>query len=332
MRLAALLALFLTCLTAGKATAHELGPSLLELEETAPGVFDTRLRVSTAGGSGVRLVPAFPPRCRQTVPQSVVRDGGAELRRGEIACGGSLGGERIEIRGLRGTMNDVLVRVEALDGTVQTVRVLPQSPFFTVEVGQSHLAVARTYAVLGMQHIMLGLDHLLFVVALLVLIRSWRMLLATVTAFTAAHSITLALSAVGLAAAPQRLVEALVALSIVVIAAEIVTAERGEIARRLLAPWKVAFAFGLLHGLGFGGALQEIGLPAGDVPLALLAFNLGVEAGQLLVVAVVLALAASIDRLLAWRCPAARLLAGYGIGTVSATWFAQRVGGIAGIV
>jgi len=327
---AALLGIIVVLLLAGGAAAHELRPSFLEMTETAPGVFETSLRVSTIGPSRVHLNAVFPEDCRDTAPPAVLTGDGSEVTRRQIACGGPIGGKSVRVDGLTGTVNDVIVRVEALDGSVQTTRVLPEAPSFVVRTAQSRLEVAWTYGVLGTQHILLGLDHLLFVLALLLLIRSPRMLLATITAFTAAHSITLALSAVGLARAPQTLVEALVALSIVFVAAEIVNGERGRLRAGGLAPWKVAFAFGLLHGLGFGGALAEIGLPPGEVPLALLAFNLGVEAGQLVVVALALATSASLALLLALRLPSARAWLGYGIGTVSATWFAQRAGGILG--
>lgn len=319
---------FVALALAGAATAHELRPSFLALKETEPGVFDVSLKVSTAGTSRVRLSPIFPEGCRIVMPPLVEEAAGTEVSRLGMACGGPIGGEIISIDGLRGTVNDVIVRVEALDGTVQTTRVLPEAPHFVVASAQSQFDVGLTYAILGMQHILLGLDHLLFVLTLMLLIRSLRMLLATITAFTVAHSITLALSAIGIAAAPQPLVEALVALSIVVVAAEVVNGERGAAAAHRLAPWAVAFAFGLLHGLGFGGALREIGLPPGEVPLALFAFNLGVEAGQLLVIAISLALAASLRLLLDWHASFARWWLGYGIGGVSATWFAQRVGGL----
>lgn len=323
---ATFLAALLTLMLAGAAAAHELRPSFLQMTETAPGVFETSLRVSAVGPSRVRLATVFPEGCRDTTPPTVTSGQGAEVTRRAIACGGTIGGKRIAIDGLTGTMNDVIVRVAALDGSVQTARVLPDSPSFVVATAQTRLQVARTYTSLGMQHILLGLDHLLFVLALLLLIRSPRTLLATITAFTVAHSITLALSAVGFARAPPPLVEALVALSIVFVAVEIVHKERGRTGGAALAPWKVAFAFGLLHGLGFGGALAEIGLPPGEIPLALLAFNLGVEAGQVLVVALALGSAASLGLLLALRLDAARGWFGYAVGAVSATWFAQRVG------
>jgi hypothetical protein len=166
----------------------------------------------------------------------------------------------------------------------------------------------------------------MFVLALLLLIRERWMLVKTITAFTLAHSITLAAAALGWAEAPQAPVEAVVALSIVFTAAEIPRQrlqQQADLARA--APWIVAFAFGLLHGFGFGGALKEIDLPQSDVPLALLTFNLGVEAGQLLFVIAVLALRASLDRLLALNLGLTREVLAYLIGSLAAAWFIQRV-------
>ncbi len=189
---------------------------------------------------------------------------------------------------------------------------------------------AWTYFVLGVQHIMQGIDHLLFVLALLLLIRDARTLIATITAFTVAHSITLAFAALGIATAPQPPVEALVALSIVLVASEIIRKHRGYADLSSRYPWIIAFLFGLLHGFGFGGALREIGLPQKDVPLGLLTFNLGVEAGQLIFVALALLAIASLKLLLAIPSERPRLLVAYLIGSLSAVWFVQRVAGFGG--
>jgi hydrogenase/urease accessory protein HupE len=184
---------------------------------------------------------------------------------------------------------------------------------------------ARTYFLLGVEHILLGIDHLLFVLALLLLVRNTWMLVKVITAFTVAHSITLAVAALGWAQIPQAPIEAVIALSIMFVAAETVRQKRNESDLASKAPWIIAFAFGLLHGFGFGGALKEIGLPQSDVPLALLTFNLGVEVGQLLFVFAVIALKAIVDRLLVVKLPWARTVAGYGIGALAAVWFAQRI-------
>jgi hydrogenase/urease accessory protein HupE len=189
--------------------------------------------------------------------------------------------------------------------------------------------VAATYTVLGVEHILLGIDHLLFILALLLLVRGWGRLAATVTAFTIAHSFTLAAATLGLVHVPQRPVEAAVALSIAFVAAEIVQARRGQPGLTARSPWIAAFAFGLLHGLGFAGALSEVGLPQSAIPAALFFFNIGVEIGQLLFIAAAFAVfvtARQAARRLrapqpswAWRIPP------YAIGSIAAFWVIQRV-------
>ena len=226
-------------------------------------------------------------------------------------------------------MTDVLVRLERADGTTQVTRLTPSAPSFVVEAAPGARAVARTYALLGVERILSGIDHLLFVLALIIITRgSWR-LFKTVTAFTAAHSITLSLAALGFVHVPPAPVEAVVALSIVFVAAEIVHGRQGRPGLTERAPWVIAFTFGLLHGFGFAGALSQIGLPPHDIPLALLSFNVGVEVGQLLFVALVFAVVAIARRIArraafprpewAWR------VAPYAIGGLSAFWLIQRV-------
>jgi hydrogenase/urease accessory protein HupE len=226
---------------------------------------------------------------------------------------------------LAGTFTDVVVRVESSDGLVQATRLTPDQTSFTVAAAPTWLDTARTYFLLGVEHILLGIDHLTFVLALLLLVRNTWMLVKVITAFTLAHSITLAAAALGWAHIPQAPVEAVIALSIMFVAAETLRPHGNGDGLARKAPWIIAFAFGLLHGLGFGGALKEIGLPQSDVPLALLTFNLGVEAGQLLFVFSMLGLKAMIHRALTIRIPLARAVAGYGIGSLAAVWFVQRV-------
>ena len=194
--------------------------------------------------------------------------------------------------------------MERIDGTAQTVRLTPAEPGFTVVAAPGALEVARTYFALGVEHILAGVDHLLFVLGLLFLVGSWGRLIGTVTAFTVAHSLTLAAATLGLVYVPQKPVEAAIALSIAFVAADILRTDdaRKSLTRR--APWIVAFVFGLLHGLGFAGALSDVGLPEHAVPLALLFFNLGVELGQLLFIACALPLAA-LGRRAALRWPVA---------------------------
>lgn len=202
-------------------------------------------------------------------------------------------------------------------------------PLAALQAGSgSWLDAARRYTALGIEHILLGIDHLLFVLGLLLLVRGGWMLVKTITAFTLAHSITLGLATLGFVQVPSRPVEAAIALSIVFVAVEVVHARQGRLGLAARHPWVVAFAFGLLHGFGFAGALAEIGLPPGEIPVALLFFNVGVEFGQLLFVGLVLGVKLALDRLrIAW--PAwAEALPAYAIGTVAAYWFIERAGAI----
>ena len=212
-----------------------------------------------------------------------------------------------------------------LDGSTQVTRVVPANPSFIVEVAPGNLAVAGTYLRLGIEHILLGVDHLLFVLALMMIVSSWRQLIGTISAFTVAHSITLAAATLGVVHVPAAPVEACIALSIVFVAAEIVHQRQGRPGLAARRPWVVAFAFGLLHGFGFAGALSEVGLPQAAIPLALLFFNLGVELGQLLFVVVVAAVLSVARRVPLERHRWAELLPPYAIGTTAMFWLMQRL-------
>jgi hydrogenase/urease accessory protein HupE len=241
----------------------------------------------------------------------------------------ALEAKAIEFPNLAASRIDVLVRVERSDGTAQVGRVLPLAPRFLVTASPGAFEVAQTYTVLGIEHILTGFDHLLFVLALLILVQGTRRLIATITAFTLAHSLTLFAATLGWLNVPGPPVEAVIALSIVFVAGEIVHARQGQPGLTQRWPWIVAFSFGLLHGLGFAGALAEVGLPPLSIPMALLFFNVGVEIGQLIFIAVVLAaiaLARRIARHLkidapswGWRVPP------YAIGGIASFWVVQRV-------
>jgi hypothetical protein len=231
-------------------------------------------------------------------------------------------------------MTDVLVRIENLDGTTQVTRVTPSSPSFVVAAAPSALEVCRTYLVLGVEHIFFGVDHLLFVLALLILVKGWRRLVGTITAFTVAHSITLAAATLGFVHVPSKPVEVTIALSIVFVACEIAHRRSGRSGLTEAWPWVIAFSFGLLHGLGFAGALREVGLPQNAIPLALLFFNIGVEVGQLLFIGFVMALIAVAVRVVrkfghfhvapqsafSW----CENISAYAIGGVAMFWLIQR--------
>jgi hydrogenase/urease accessory protein HupE len=323
MRLLALLIAALISVV--PAAAHELRPAFLHMIEEAPGEFDVLWKVPARGQSRLSLDVMLPAACIDARPRATAIEDSAQITRWIVQCPDGLDGQRILIDGLRSTYTDVLVRIERADGTVQTARLTPDSPQLLVTDAPGAFDTAGTYFLLGVEHILMGVDHLLFVLALLLLIHSVRTLLATITAFTVAHSITLAAAALELTRVPQPPIEAAIALSIAVVAAEIVRAERGETDLSISYPWLIAFAFGLLHGFGFGGALRDIGLPQKDVPLALLTFNFGVETGQLLFVGAMLFTGLALRVLLPLHRMTLRSPAGYLIGCIAAFWFAERV-------
>ena len=324
IRLLAAAALVLIAGLSGTGLAHELRPGFLEIRQTAPETYEVRFKVPARGKLRFGLYVHFPEACSNAKAPRSERVGTAILERFAIVCPGGIEGREISIDGLSSTFTDVVTRVALSDGSVQADRLTPDRPSFKVLVAPTWVDTAWTYFRLGVEHILLGIDHLLFVLALLLLVRDPWMLVKVITAFTVAHSITLVLAALGWAHIPQAPVEAVIALSIMFVAAEIVRQARRETDLTRRAPWLIAFAFGLLHGLGFGGALREIGLPQSDVPLALVSFNLGVEAGQLLFVFAVLVLKALVDRVLAIKPPWVRTVTGYGIGSLAAMWFVQR--------
>ena len=325
IRRVALLLLLMPAIFAGAASAHEMRPAYLDIRETAPDVYAVLWKVPAMGDLRLGLYVRLPESCNaETDPVgSIVAD--AFYQRWTAACPGGLKGGEIVIEGLRETMTDVLARIAYVDGTTEIARLTPEAPTLKVAGTQTIFEVAATYFRLGVDHILTGFDHLLFVLALVLLIRDRWMLLKTITAFTVAHSVTLAGAALGYFSLPQKPVEAAIALSIAFVASELVRMKPGE--RRLSEayPWVVAFAFGLLHGFGFAGALKETGLPQTDVPLALLTFNLGVEAGQLLFVAGVVIVYRAISAIYTIPVSPARMAVAYLIGIVSTLWLVSRV-------
>lgn len=324
-----LVALALLLLGQG-ATADVFRPAYLELRETGAEEFAVTWRVPSPA-EGVRLDASvsFPDGTQTVGQRRGVYAGGFWQEQYRIRCHGGLEGSRIEIDGLLGGVTDVIVRVERLDGSVQVERLLPDDASFIVRGLEALPAVSVSYLMLGVGHILGGIDHLLFVLALLLVVRGARRIFWTLTAFTVAHSLTLVAATLGWIAVPAAPVEAIIALSIVFVAAEAVRAGRPvdvSVAITVQAPWIVAFGFGLLHGLGFAGAIAELGLPEDAVVLALLMFNVGVEIGQILFVGAVLTSAALVDRLAGGFHPGARFAACYAIGSVAALWTLERIG------
>jgi hypothetical protein len=321
----ALAAALLAFAVAWPSAAHEVRPAYLELRERAPELFDVLWKVPARGDQRLAIAAKLPERCESVAPRRATATEAAVTERWSVRCVGGLGGGTLAVEGLAGTLTDVLVRIEAPGGAARIARLTPREPAFVVPVEPGRGEVAATYLRLGVEHILEGLDHLLFVLALVLLVREPRRLVATVSAFTLAHSVTLAAATLGVVQVRQGPVEAVIAASIVFVAGEIAHEARGRPGLGARRPWLVAFVFGLLHGLGFAGALREVGLPQQSIPLALLFFNLGVELGQLLFLACVLPLAA-LGRRAALRWPVASAqLPAYAIGSVAAWWTLERV-------
>jgi len=314
-------------LLAQEGSAHDVRPAYLQIQEITPGRYGVLWRTPVL--SGMRLPVSLElPDAMRAVTEPAVQELSDSLveRRLVEADAGSLAGARIGFPGLQATITDVLVRVALLDGTQATTLVRPSRPWVEVAGSSGPLAVLGAYLVHGLEHILLGFDHLLFVLALILIVPSRRVLLWTITAFTLAHSITLALATLDVVRVPAPPVEAVIALSILLLAIEILHAQRGRPGLAARRPWLVAFAFGLLHGFGFAGALGAVGLPRGDVPLALFAFNAGVELGQLAFIAAVLG-AIHLARRRASPAAAGPALrtASYAIGILAAFWFFDRL-------
>ena len=307
------------------ASTHEVRPAYLELHEVAAGTYRVLWKTPMRGELRLALTPVFSIQPERITPVITRHTGDAAVQTWRMQLAEPLRGQLLRIGGLEGTLTDVLVRAEFADDTTWTHRLTPTQPSVQIPRRESGLTVAGVYLKLGVEHILLGIDHLLFVFALLLITHgSWK-LVKTVTAFTLAHSITLGMATLGVVNVPSPPVEAVIALSIVFLAAEIVRKQRDQDSLSYRSPWLVAFVFGLVHGFGFAGALSEIGLPQGQVPLALLFFNIGVELGQLLFIAAVLSLLVLLHRIRIPLPRAAALAAPYAIGSVAMFWVIQRV-------
>ena len=334
MRCMAILLGVLGALLGHSAQSDEVRPGYLELRQAGLYTYSLLFKVPALGDDmRLAIYVALPDGTSDVAPPQARFSGGAYIERRTIRRNGGLAGQTITIEGLSRTSTDVLVRIESLGGATQTERLSPARTTFVVETAPGAWEVAATYLRLGVEHILFGFDHLLFVLALVILVHDWRRVALTVTAFTVAHSITLAAATFGLVDVPGQPVEAAIALSIVLVAVEIVNARHGTPSLTARWPWLVAFCFGLLHGFGFAGALAEVGLPHHAIPLALLFFNLGVEIGQLAFVAAVLTVVWLFRRAMALRFapPLVQrtvdrldVTAAYAIGAIAAYWMIER--------
>jgi hydrogenase/urease accessory protein HupE len=315
------------------ASAHRLAPALLELIERGDNRVDVSFKVPEEQPIGYELRPELPESCSAEGEPQAAREGTGIVMRWSERCASGLVGARVGLSNLESSGSNALLRVQLADGRSFRAVLDARSPSFEVPERESRLHVVRGYAQLGVHHILTGFDHLLFVFGLVLLVHKGRRLLWTITAFTLGHSVTLSLAALGFVHFPSAWIEVLIAGTILWLAAELA---RGETAPEKASalrrrPWLMAGAFGLLHGLGFAGALAEVGLPEGEIPLALLSFNVGIECGQLAFVAVVLAaqrlLARPLEGAPGWlaRAPVTAM------GALAAYWCFERAASALGV-
>ena len=345
-----IIALMMVFTSGVSVNAHALEPGYLDLRQLTAETWQVFWRKPDVQGAPMAIKAQLPPGCTPDQGAAPTFDGAAWVSGWVADCSGGLVGSEITIDGLSAQRTDVLLRLHPLDHAPTTVRLTPDAPAHFVLAEPTTGEVFLSYLVLGFEHILEGLDHLLFVFALMVLIRDFWRLVAAVTAFTIAHSITLALAALGHLSVPGPPVEAIIALSIVFLAVEILKHEDGQVRLSERFPWIVSFSFGLLHGLGFASVLGDFGLPedqfipallgfnvgveVGQLTVIAMAFNLGVEAGQLFFVGIVLSLfwLARIvfpDPVRSFRKAHSSMsnLTGYGIGGMATFWLVQRVAG-----
>ncbi len=325
----ALLAVACACLPASL-SAHALDPGYLDLVSIGQDRWRVTWRAPDVSGRPMPIEARLPENCSPGAPPPPVFDGRAWTTGWVTTCPGGLVGGLIEIVGLDRTSTDTLLRYELQPGQTQVHRLTSANTAFAVPEDPGVADILLSYIGLGVTHILEGADHLLFVFALLLIIRDRGRLLLAITAFTVAHSITLAAASLGWLTVPPPPVEAVIALSIVFLAYELSLPPeaRDPVAERF--PWVVSFAFGLIHGLGFAGALREIGLPEGDIPLALFSFNIGVELGQILFIVLVLTIGAASRRFypeIKTRAGSLTRVASYGIGSLGAFWVIDRIAG-----
>lgn len=306
------------------ASAHEIRPAFLQIREIEPSTYDVLWKTPAQGDMRLALNVVMPPSCRNLGVTRTTLVNAAAIENRRIVCEGGIAGGHVAFENLATTLTDVIVRFEPIAGSAKTLRVSGAAPYIVIPARQSMGEVVREYFNFGVEHILFGFDHLLFVLCLLMLIDDRKRLLTAITAFTVAHSITLAATTFGwlrLASAP---VEACIALSIAFLAAEIIKTRADRARSTRFRVEIAAFGFGLLHGFGFASALHEIGMPDDALPLALVSFNLGVEAGQIAFVAIVLALT------WLWRRHAPQVLASvyrasaYVAGVTACFWFIER--------
>jgi hydrogenase/urease accessory protein HupE len=329
-RLVLLLAALTAVFFAGPAWAHEVRPAYLEIREDAPSRYTITWKQPVVGDMAIRLVPRLSNGWLDAAPADDFISPAFRIRTWQVrsAAPDPITGQTVLIEGLDRSITDALVSVRLADGRSFETILNPGRSSVRLTFGHAGGLIVPAYFALGVEHILTGIDHLMFVLALVLLVGiRWRLLTA-ITAFTVAHSITLAASATGLVHVPSAVIEALVALSIVVVAVELMNAQRGEGGLTLRHPWLIAFTFGLLHGFAFAGALVEVGLPKDAIAQSLLLFNVGVETGQILFVGMAIMALMTFRPLRLWMPSAwdrlGKVLPPYAIGSFAAFWFIER--------
>ncbi len=321
-----LLALLLWVVSAA-VFADELRPAYIQLDQLDDSSWELVWQASARSTIGRDGQVVLPENCNMISEPLVSMQADNVRRSAQINCEGSLAGKLIGLSGLEFTNTDALVRIAPLDHELITLRLSSDKTQTAIDYSTTGVIsnVALTYTIIGVEHIVFGFDHLLFVLALVLLLKGWRPIAWAVTAFTVSHSITLVGTTLGIMALPQRPVEAIIALSIIFLAAEIIKSKPNQYRLSEQQPWLVAFLFGLLHGFGFAGALADIGLPKDDRVLALFSFNVGVELGQLAIVAIALIIIAGIRRVAPQTLRGINLALAYAIGTLATYWFVERL-------
>jgi len=307
-----------------RAQAHELQPVYLELDQTDADTYAVLWKVPARLDLQNGVEPQFPADCKITSTPTRYTLAGTQIERFTLTCPGGLAGRAITLTGPAAPVADVFIQFVQSDGKIAVFRLNPANPVIVLTASPNLLAQSLTYIKIGVSHILTGVDHLLFVLGLLLLVNNNWMLLKTITAFTIAHSITLAVATLGYASVPLPPLYAAIALSILFLGPEIMRLRRGETSLTIRHPWVVAFSFGLLHGFGFASGLVDLGLARSEIPWALLCFNTGVEIGQLFFVALILLLVRSFLRLEIRWPHWAQALPVYTIGSLGAYWTIQR--------
>ena len=319
--------LFIMALATNSVLAHEVRPAVLKIKELGSDIYQVTLKVPALGDRHIRLKPIFPENFVPLAPAVSRKMEGSFIEQITLSStkGETLFGKEIIMEGLTELQIDVIVQMEFADGSSISGIVQPKSPVFEIPERGSKAKIVSSYFNMGVFHILSGIDHLLFVLALMLLVVDFKKLLKTITAFTLAHSVTLALAALGFVNIPSAPTEAIIALSIVFLSMEIIQSRKGEKSITAKYPWIVAMIFGLFHGLGFAGALSEIGLPQHEIPLALLMFNVGVEVGQIMfITAVFLILIVTKKFIPKWPDRSWKLIP-YAIGSIAAFWTIERI-------